>query len=244
VAALRNARLIDEAGHWSGGVDRVWFLGDLTDRGPDGIKVVDLVIRLAEEAREAGGMVDTLLGNHELLLLGSREFGDTPVDDIMRSFEACWLRNGGKDPDLAGLTGAHVDWLTHRPVAVLVDDHLLLHADATTYRHYGDTVDDANKAVADVLSGRDPLAWWRCFRALTRRYDFRGEEGPSIARQLLEVYGGRRIVHGHSTIPEQRDVSPSEVSGAYVYADGLVVNLDGGLYAGGPCLVTELPLPE
>jgi hypothetical protein len=44
-AALRDQGLIDEDGHWSGGAARLWFLGDFTDRGPDGIGVRNALFR-------------------------------------------------------------------------------------------------------------------------------------------------------------------------------------------------------
>ncbi|HSA52175.1 MAG TPA: metallophosphoesterase, partial [Yinghuangia sp.] len=36
-AALQEQGLIDDEGRWTGGASRLWFLGDFTDRGPDGI---------------------------------------------------------------------------------------------------------------------------------------------------------------------------------------------------------------
>src|SRR5271169_6617997 len=47
--------------------DRLVLLGDLVNRGPDSVKVIDL-------ARAAGSI--SLLGNHELRLLRFRKTGD------------------------------------------------------------------------------------------------------------------------------------------------------------------------
>lgn len=49
VAALTEQGLIDAEGQWAAGHARLWFLGDFTDRGPDGIGVIDLVMRLSAE---------------------------------------------------------------------------------------------------------------------------------------------------------------------------------------------------
>ena len=98
IRALHVAELCDEEGHWAGGEAELWFLGDFVDRGPDGVGVIDLVMRLAEEATAAGGSVNSLIGNHEVLLLGMYRFGDDQVPDSPgpRSFAPSWLLNGGQ----------------------------------------------------------------------------------------------------------------------------------------------------
>jgi hypothetical protein len=246
VAALAAVGLTDTDGHWTGGTARLWFLGDLTDRGPDGIGVIELIQRLDTEAAAAGGQVDTLLGNHEILLLGSRRFGDEEIELPVgnRTFAAMWRLNGGQDSDLALLTDEQADWLRARRAMVLVDDHLLAHSDTVAYLDYGGTVEEINDGLHAELASDDPGRWWECFRQLTRRHDFRGEEGPDRAAELLDQLGGRMLVHGHSPIPEHLGIDPGEVQEPHRYAGGRVVCLDGGLFAGGPCLIARLPLPE
>ena len=67
VSILRAAGLVDEKLAWSGGDTTVVQLGDFTDRGPKVRAVMDLLMRLQEEAPRAGGRVIVLLGNHEAL---------------------------------------------------------------------------------------------------------------------------------------------------------------------------------
>jgi len=72
---LRATRLIDEQGSWIGGEAQFVSLGDVVDRGPDSRRVFDLLMRLDVEAREAGGRVHLILGNHEVMnLVGDRRF--------------------------------------------------------------------------------------------------------------------------------------------------------------------------
>ena len=94
--ALRSAGLIDHDDSWCGGESKLWFLGDLTDRGPDGIGVIDLVRRLQQEAAEVGGQVGCVLGNHDMLLYGSKYVPDSPVSDV-RNIIQVWALNGGQD---------------------------------------------------------------------------------------------------------------------------------------------------
>lgn len=67
VALLRSADLIDAQGNWSGGKTHLVQTGDVLDRGPDSRKALDLLMRLEEEARSAGGDVHVLIGNHEAM---------------------------------------------------------------------------------------------------------------------------------------------------------------------------------
>ena len=65
----RDARLVDPAGHWAGGKTVLVQLGDITDRGPDSLKIVRSLQQLASEAPKAGGRVVVVLGNHEAMNL-------------------------------------------------------------------------------------------------------------------------------------------------------------------------------
>ncbi|WP_434453382.1 metallophosphoesterase [Lentzea sp. E54] len=241
--ALHVAELCDEEGHWTGGEAELWFLGDFVDRGPDGVGVIDLVMRLGEEAAAAGGSVNSLIGNHEVLLLGMYRFGDDQVPDSMgpRSFARSWLLNGGLRSDQDRLTDAHVEWLTTRPVLKLRGEHLLMHSDTVAYLEWGASIEEVNEAVRQVLKGDDLVDWWECWRKMTTRYAFRGPQGPEIADELLATLGGSVIVHGHSVIADQLGVPPEEIDGPLVYADDKVLAIDAGLYSGGPCLVVPLP---
>ena len=108
-------RALDKAGIT--GDDELWILGDLMDRGPDGIGAMDLAMSLQ---RQAPDNVHVLMGNHEILALGRYRFPHT-------SFARSWRANGGKRQDQAGLTDEHVAWLAALPLMGLAGDFLLLH---------------------------------------------------------------------------------------------------------------------
>lgn len=243
VDALCERGLVDPDGTWSGGTTHLWFLGDFVDRGPDGLGVIDLVMRLQEQAAAAGGQVETLLGNHEILLLGTHRFGDTevPSDGGYRSFARSWNLNGGQVADLVGLAEEHVAWLERRPLVAHAEDHLLLHSDTLEYFHWGSDAEEINHGVQAVLAGDDLVEWWEVWRRMTTRYAFRGGDGPETAERVLELLGGSRIVHGHSVIADQVGRHPVDIEGPVLYAGGKVLGIDAGLFVGGPCLVVPLP---
>ncbi|MFF9069341.1 metallophosphoesterase [Streptomyces sp. NPDC014891] len=255
VAALRAQGLVDENGSWSAGNARLWFLGDFTDRGPDGIGVIDLVMRLSAEAAAAGGYCKALMGNHELLLIGAKRFGDTPVNSGAgtATFQAAWLLNGGQKHDMDRLQDVHLQWMSRLDAVVREDDHLLLHSDTTAYLDYGQTIEDVNDTVHEILNRNDAEEVWDVFRKFTKRFAFRDEGGPQAVQELLSTYGGSRIVHGHSPIPyllgqvgteDDEDSSGPVVDGPHVYADGLAIAMDGGVTMAGKLLVVQLPLND
>jgi hypothetical protein len=241
--ALRAEGLVDDQDDWSGADAHLWFLGDFVDRGPDGIGVIDLVMRLQRQAEAAGGTCGTLLGNHEVLLLGMYHFGDTevPSDFGPRSFARSWEINGGVLSDQDGLTEAHIAWLTSRPLLAHAADHLLMHSDTLDYLDWGDDVEEINASVLKVFEGEDISEWWDVWRRMTTRYAFRGTDGPEAAQRLLDRLGGERIVHGHSVIADQLGIHPMQIEAPFLYAGGKVLGIDGGLFVGGPCLVVRLP---
>lgn len=243
VAALRDEKLLDPAGGWHGGQATLTFLGDYFDRGPDGIAVLDLIRRLQVEAALVGGRVAALIGNHEVLALGMNRFRDRPVPSDSggrRSFARSWALNGGHVRDQQRLTQDHIDWLSDLDVIGGAGTDLLTHADTTEYLRWGTTTEQINAAVREVLAGDDLEQWWLCWVRLTTRYAFSGPDGEQVAAGLLGQLGGERIVHGHSFIATLSGQEAREVTGPFSYAGGRALAIDGGIAAGGPCLVVRL----
>jgi bis(5'-nucleosyl)-tetraphosphatase (symmetrical) len=90
--------------------DRLWITGDLVNRGPDSLGVL-------REVKALGDAVHVVLGNHDLHLLAVAA-GNRPLhrdDTLDRIFDA---------PDRDEL----LDWLARRPLAVEMDNLLMVHA--------------------------------------------------------------------------------------------------------------------
>jgi hypothetical protein len=225
---------------WTGGTASLWFMGDFTDRGPAGVAVIDLVMRLQREAADAGGSVQSLLGNHELMLVAAACFGNY-LSETGNTFLADWLRYGGQPADLEQLTPQHIAWIGALPAMARVGDRLLLHADSLLYRRYGSSVDRVNAAFAAMLAGEDLVAYDAVLEAFADRGAFAGETGVATARAVLRVYGGRQLIHGHTPVSTQTGQAPTTITAPLVYAGGLCVNVDPGLYRGGPGFVYRLP---
>ena len=106
-------RTLLERLHFSADRDRLWFVGDLVNRGPQSLECLRLIRALGDNAV-------VVLGNHDLHLL-ARAFGsrlqDKPGDTLGEVLRA---------PDRAAL----LEWLLERPLAYQdpVHGELLIHA--------------------------------------------------------------------------------------------------------------------
>ncbi len=81
VEILQAAGVIDAKRQWSGGTTVLVQTGDVFDRGPKVRDALDLLMRLEEEAKRAGGRVESLLGNHEAMNL-LHEFRDVSAGSV------------------------------------------------------------------------------------------------------------------------------------------------------------------
>jgi hypothetical protein len=240
---LQAAGIVDERLAWTAGDAALWFMGDFFDRGPDGIGAVDLVMQLQAQAHAAGGRVQALLGNHDVLILAVARFGARKIGSPSGSFVADWRRNGGQATDLDRLTQRHIEWLTQMPALALHEERLLAHADATFYKNYGRTVAEVNSTLRELLHGYDAHAWDRLLEAFSERMTFTSgrQYGAMELAQTLGLFGGKQLIHGHTPISYMRGVQPESVTEPFVYQGGRCVNVDGGIYYGGPGFVYTLP---
>jgi bis(5'-nucleosyl)-tetraphosphatase (symmetrical) len=92
------------------GEDRLWFVGDLVNRGPKSLEVLRFV-------RELGERAVTVLGNHDLHLVSQFEGFERPhkgdtFDDVLRASDARQL----------------VDWLRTRPMMHVENGVAMVHA--------------------------------------------------------------------------------------------------------------------
>lgn len=234
VALLRNAKLIDDADAWIGADAKLIFLGDLIDRGPDGIGVIELIMRLQSQAAPVGGDVRCLLGNHEAQFLAAYRFGKAEPH-----FLAAWRRNGGLDSDMARATPRHMSWLRNLPAMMRLGSRLLVHADSAIYLSHGPTIEGVNASIRAVLNNPEPDDWEDLIDDFSQHRAFASQRrGEATMRDFLRHYGGEQIVHGHTPIQVMGDViTPTE---PFYYLEKRVVNIDGGMAMGAPGFIWQI----
>lgn len=110
-----EAQLLVERIFATAGADAgILFVGDLINRGPDSLGALRRMKALSDAS---DGRIDALLGNHDLHLIavaaGAQRLGKSDTLDAILAA-----------PDRDEL----IDWLRRRPLAMCVQDHLLVHA--------------------------------------------------------------------------------------------------------------------
>ncbi len=133
-AVLQRADVIDASGQWSGSADVFVQTGDLLDRGVWDRAVLDLMMRLQEEAPRAGGEVVALLGNHEVMnLLGDlryvnpeayRSFADSKSEQRRKKAWRQYLRFQQRQAKryqlpLEEISQSESEWLESHPLGYL-----------------------------------------------------------------------------------------------------------------------------
>ncbi len=203
------------------------FLGDLTDRGPESIRAVDLAMRAKELA--AADVLHVLPGNHDIILLLTLE--DPKYLDF-------WVRLGG-DKVMAevGISEATHSWreISVKLKSVLHPDYLQAIASGPTHLYLGDLL--------FVHAGIHPLQNRATFLGLSRRFIGMEDHWANIRHTFLTYNKGwdlddpdperrkRRptvVVHGHTPALRQDLVSADDLQVCDGVEDYRTVALDIG----------------
>lgn len=179
-ALLRELELIDSDNQWIGGRTQLISTGDLIDRGPGSRQVVELMMRLQAQAREAGGGVHLTLGNHEVMVMSgdlryvsAEEYAAFADDETDAEREALWE---GYRKDHAGLEeaaaraafadayppgfvalrkayapdGALGRWLLQQPFVIRINDRVYMHGGIVKSLAMN-SIDEINTQLRDEL---------------------------------------------------------------------------------------------
>lgn len=158
ISLLQGTALTDSDLRWTGGASHLVIVGDAVDRGDASRQVLDLLMRLEQEAAAAGGAVHMVLGNHEIMNL-SGELGYVTRDDFAawRDLEPAPVRRramgrfaalspGLRSTQLRGAfdrryargyfghrlafapDGPYGSWLLEKPLVLVINDIAFVHA--------------------------------------------------------------------------------------------------------------------
>ena len=186
VGVLQQAGLVDAKARWTGGTTVLVQSGDVTDRGPQSRKVMQLLMALEKQAAKAGGRVHALLGNHEVMNMRGdlryvtpgeyASYASTDAESLREqvflanadparkddpAYRSAWM--GARPPGWVellqafGPRGTFGRWLRKHDTVVKVGDTLFLHGGiAPAYATL--QADEINARVKKALAGPTPDA--------------------------------------------------------------------------------------
>jgi len=209
VRLLRACGVLDASLHWSFGAGHLVLVGDVMDKGSKVTECLWLLYRLEDEARRAGGRVHLLLGNHEVGALGGRRDYLVPkylqVEAILgREFEELF---GGNT-----VLGA---WLRARNTIVEIDGILFVHGglDREVVER-GFDLDEINRRIRSGIDQAPLLRAWvpknrflfgprgpLWYRGYLRAKPGSPRAGDRDVASILDHFGARAVVVGHTTVP-------------------------------------------
>jgi hypothetical protein len=119
---LINNKIIDHDLRWNFGNGRLILLGDVFDRGGSVTEVLWFLYELQIQARQAGGDVHLLLGNHEMMAL-TRDYRylHDKYDYFTGYFQLEYAQLFEKNTVIG-------NWLRSLDVILRINDYLFLHA--------------------------------------------------------------------------------------------------------------------
>jgi hypothetical protein len=219
---LRVAGAIDSEDRWIGGSLVVVQTGDQLDRGEGERQILELLARLRNEARKAGGAVHVLNGNHEIMNAagdlryvtpgGFTEFTDVQGLDL-------------SDPRLAQLPatarpraaaflpgGPYALELAKRNVVVVVGENVFVHGgvlpehvswcggrDVACLERINEDVrrwlhgsHHDPRSVIETIMAPDSLVWTRAYSDATTA------DGCRMLDETLAALSAKRMVVGHT----------------------------------------------
>jgi len=229
VKLLKEHHVIDKNFNWVFGNGHLVVLGDVFDRGPNVTEAFWLIYRLEQQAKEDGGKVHVLLGNHEIMVLNKdlRYIHEKYVKSaqlMATTYDQLYSENSffGK-------------WLRKKPVMVRINNMLFVHAGISTeFVNKGYTQSQANKLFSDsivgktwetilknptlsFLMGKKGLVWYRGYFDKPNMTELQIEN-------ILHYFNIDHIIVGHTSLPN----IVSHFNGKVLGIDSSIKNGDYG----------------
>jgi len=228
--ALRAAKVIDKKNKWIAGKTHLVQIGDVPDRGPDTRKAMDLLMQLEDQAKEAGGRVHAIIGNHEAMVM---------TGDLRYTHRGEIESFGGREETIKAYSpkGKYGKWILTHNAVIKINDILFVHGGISP-RYAKKPLAEINRAVRTELAAgmkgsnttiADPGGplWYRGL-AMNQKGDL-----DALADPALEFHKVKRIVIGHT--PTRGNIEAKN--------GGKVIEIDVGMcrHYGGPaaCLLIE-----
>lgn len=210
VEFLQKINMIDSARHWTWGNGHLVIVGDVFDRGDRVTECLWLIYQLETEARDAGGAVHYLLGNHELMIIRNdlRYVNEKYLGGISRRNRINYADLFGPDMELGR-------WLRSKNTVVRLNDILFVHGGLSPELiDSAFSISEVNHRIRELIDLPAPellfnqrsmfLAkslgplWYRGYHiAMEGRYE---KATSAQVDQILKYFEADAIVVGHTEV--------------------------------------------
>lgn len=146
-AILKAGEVINDNYEWTYGNNHLVINGDIFDRGADVLPILWLIYKLEFEAKAAGGMVTTILGDHEELVMRDNlkytyaKYNTLSQRAMNMTYGKMW-----------GLTNVMGNWLRSKNTIQIVGENLYVHAGLSkAFMERKETIPEINELVAKSI---------------------------------------------------------------------------------------------
>jgi hypothetical protein len=231
VDILTRSGVIGPERRWSWGDGHLVILGDVFDRGARVTECLWLIYRLESEARENGGAVHYILGNHELMALRGdlRYVHDRYLKGIVKKTRIKYEDLYGPDAELGR-------WLRSKHATIKINEIVFVHAGLSPFvvdRNLGmEQINEIVRGSIDLRSSRlafDEVSrfllgnkgpfWYRGYH-----YEMKGNYPLVLSEDIdsiLSFFDASTIVVGHSEIDSVTSLWSRRIIGIDVPVDEL-----------------------
>ncbi len=203
IELLKNNKVIDKELNWNFGKGHLVIAGDIFDRGDKVNEVLWLVYKLEIQAKNDGGRVHFILGNHEFMVL------QKDLRYIHEKYKVSSKLIGLEYDQLYGNKTVLGRWLRSKPSIIKINNNVFTHGGVSEeflinrgvdfekinlmMRYYIDTpFEEMNSSIYNLYNGEKSLIWYR---------DYFKEYGEDLTdadiSKILKMLNTKHIVVGH-----------------------------------------------
>lgn len=203
IELLKNNKVIDKELNWNFGKGHLVIAGDIFDRGDKVSEVLWLVYKLEIQAKNDGGRVHFILGNHEFMVL------QKDLRYIHEKYKVSSKLIGLEYDQLYGNKTVLGRWLRSKPSIIKINNNVFTHGGVSEeflinrgvdfekinlmMRYYIDTpFEEMNSSIYNLYNGEKSLIWYR---------DYFKEYGEDLTdadiSKILKMLNTKHIVVGH-----------------------------------------------
>jgi predicted phosphodiesterase len=204
VNLLKNNGIIDDNLLWNWGDGHLIFLGDMVDRGDKVTETLWLIHQLELQAKQGGGRVHYVLGNHEAMILAGRtKYTHRKYNLIAQQFDMSYQSLYGPDTELGR-------WIRSKNAIIKINNLIFVHGGLSqSLIGQNMSIEAINKLIRSGLETPWKVQYDKRMKLLY------GDNGPLWYRgyvwdtnlkaddvqNILSYYDGDVIVVGHTIVP-------------------------------------------